>query len=82
MPLENLEILSQHALRVLYERFEVLRLLSGFQCEDFRVFPNNFIRKVGHFIIIFFLNLKEIQFEFFVNKIVHFVTNVFVNLDR
>jgi hypothetical protein len=33
MPLENLEILSQHALRVLYERFEVLRLLSGFQCE-------------------------------------------------
>jgi hypothetical protein len=46
------------------------------------VFPNIFITKVGHFIIIFFLNLKKIQFEFFVNKIVHFVTNVFVNLDR
>ncbi len=82
MPLENLEILSQHVLCVLYERFEVLRLLSRFQCEDFPMFPNNFITKVGHFIIIFFINLKKIQFEFFGNKIVHFVTNVFVNLDR
>jgi hypothetical protein len=75
MPLENLEILSQHSLHVLYERFEVLKLLSGFQCEDFPMFPNNFITKVGHFIITFLFKFNE-------NSIVHFVTNVFVNLDR